>query len=68
LLTINRRLAQQLRSVLRRTFGNRGTGPAVCFTAAAGTLSVKAKLADIAVEYRAPHAEEQLWLPLRLPA
>ena len=53
-ITITRRLASQLRAVMRRAFGTRGPGPAVCFTAAAGTLSVKAMFADIAVEYAEP--------------
>ncbi len=40
-------------------------GPAVRFTVAAGTLSVKARSADIAVEHRLPTAaaDETLWLP-----
>ncbi len=54
--------------MLRRAFGTRGPGPAVCFTASAGMLTVKASSADIAVEYRTPHeqqAEETLWLPFQ---
>jgi hypothetical protein len=75
LLLINRRLAFHLRSVLRRALGTRGPSPVVCFTVAAGMLSVKAKNADIAVEYAAPHAgsaadteEQPHWLPLELLA
>lgn len=66
MLTITRRLAQQLKSVMRRAFG-RNSSPAVCFTANAGTLSVKAKCGDVAVEHRtsidAP--DEILWLPFQ---
>jgi hypothetical protein len=65
LITITRRQALQLRAVMRREFGTGEPGPAVCFTAAAGMLNVKASSADIAVEYRTPHeqqAGETLWL------
>ena len=68
MLTITRRQAQQLRAVLRRTFGNfRGPGPAVRITASAGTLSARAMFGDAAVEYRIPgqHMAETLWLPLQ---
>ncbi len=54
-ITITRRLARQVRAVMRRAFGNiRGHGLAMCFTAAADTLTVRAKFADVTVEYRAP--------------
>ena len=53
-ITITRRLARQVRAVMRRAFGNiRGHGLAMCFTAAADTLTVRAKFADVTVEYRA---------------
>jgi hypothetical protein len=53
---------------MRRAFGTRGRGPAVCFTAAAGTLSAKASVHDIAVEYTEPGANpaETLWVPFQL--
>ena len=65
MITISRRLALKMRAVVRRALGTRRLGPAVCFTVAAGTLSVKAKSADIAVEHRLPTdaADETLWLP-----
>ena len=48
----------------------RGTGPAVCFTAAADALIVRAKVADAAVECRIPgeYAAETLWLPFEFLA
>ena len=52
MLTIPRRLALQLKSVMRRAFGSRSPGPAVCFTANSGTLSVRARSGGMAVEYR----------------
>ena len=66
-ITFNRRCAHQLRSVFRRAFGSRGPGPAVCFTAVAGTLSVKASMCDVAVEHRIPQDQpaESLWLPFQ---
>jgi hypothetical protein len=70
LLTITRRMALQLKSVMRRAFGSRNATPAVCFTASAGTLSVKAKSGEIAVEHRTPTdaSDETLWLPFQLLA
>jgi DNA polymerase III sliding clamp (beta) subunit (PCNA family) len=68
LITITRRLAQTLRSVFRRALGSRNSGPALCFTAAAGTLSVRAKSGDIAIEYHGPgegNAPETLWVPFQ---
>ena len=67
-LTITRRSAYQLRSMFRRAFGTRGPGPAGCFTAAADTLSVKARSADIAVEYTelGGGTPETLWLPFQI--
>lgn len=67
MITITRRLAQQLRAVLRRAFGTRGPGPALCFTADAGTLSVRARIADIAVTYSEATTgpAETLWLPFQ---
>jgi len=68
LLTISRRLVRQLRTVMRRAFGARGHGPAVCFTAAPGTLNVRAKLGNIAVEYTAAGEQpaDTLWVPFQL--
>lgn len=67
MFTITRRSARILRSVLRRAFGSRAPGPALCFTAAAGTLSVRAKSADVAVEHRmvTDAADQTLWLPFQ---
>lgn len=67
MLTITRRQALQLKAVLRRAFGSRGPSPAVCFTADAGTLSVKASSADIAIAYdiATAAAPEALWLPFQ---
>ena len=64
-ISITRRRAQQLRTVLRRACGSRGPGPAVCFTVAAGTLTAKASGHDIAVAYSEPcdAPAETLWLP-----
>jgi len=64
-ITITRRQALQLRAVLRRAFGTRGTGPGVGFTADAEGLRVRAMSADAAVEYHVPGARpaETLWLP-----
>ena len=63
-------MALQLKSVMRRAFGSRNATPAVCFTASAGTLSVKARQGDAAVEHRmatdAP--DETLWLPFQFLA
>jgi hypothetical protein len=66
-ITITRRQALRLRSVFRRAFGTRGPGPAVCFTAGVGTLSVKARFGDMAVEYTEPRdgTAETLWLPFQ---
>ena len=67
MLTITRRQAHQLRAVLRRAFGTRGPGPALGFTADAEGLRVRARFADVAVEFRAPgeHPAETLWLPFQ---
>jgi hypothetical protein len=69
-ISITRRLIYQLRAVMRRGFGSRSPGPAVCFTAAAGTLSVKAGTYDIAVAYTGPGdgTAEGLWLPFEFLA
>ncbi len=71
MVTITRRLALQLRSVLRRAFGNcRGNGPAIGFIAGKEGLTVRSMSADAAVEYRAPgeRAAEALWLPFEVLA
>ena len=67
MVTITRRLAHHIRAVMRRAFGTRGPGPAVCFTVVADTLNVKARVADIAVEYSEPTrgSAETLWLPFQ---
>jgi hypothetical protein len=64
-ISITRRQALQLKAVLRRAFGARGPGPAVCFTADVEGLRARAMSADVAVEYRGPGAGpgETLWLP-----
>ena len=69
LISISRRLALHLKSMFRRAFGNfRGPGPAICFTASAGMLNVKAMFADIAVEYSGPGdgTAETLWVPFKM--
>ncbi len=65
MITISRRLALKMRAVIRRALGTRRLAPAVRFTVAAGTLSVKARSADIAIEHHLPidTADETLWLP-----
>ena len=71
MITITRRLAQQLRSVLRRAFGNfRGTGPAIAFIAGKEGLTVKSSFGDVAVECRLPgdRPTETLWLPFEFLA
>jgi hypothetical protein len=58
LITITRRLALQLRAMLRRAFGNRRSiAPDLCFIADREALSVRAMFGDVAVEYQAdgPH-------------
>ncbi len=69
MITISRRLALQLRSVLRRAFGNfTGNGPAIGFIAGREGLLARAACGDVIVEYRVPGrlAEETLWLPFDL--
>ena len=71
MITITRRLAQQLRSVLRRAFGNfRGNGPAIGFIADKAGLLVKSIYGDVAVECRLPgnRPTETLWLPFEFLA
>lgn len=71
MITITRRLAAQLRSVMRRAFGHfRGSGPAVGFIAGAEGLIVKSMFADAAVEFRAAgeRGGETLWLPFEFLA
>ena len=66
MITITRRLAAQLRPVLRRAQTNRrGSGPAVGFIGGKEGLIVKADCGDAIVEYRMPGTfdEETLWLP-----
>ena len=66
--TITRRLASQVRAVCRRAFGSTRTfGPAVCFLSSPSGLHVRAKSADVAVEYRGEGGggEDRLWLPLQ---
>ena len=71
MITITRRLAQQLRSVLRRAFGNfRGNGPAVGFIGDKAGLTVRSIYGDVAVECRLPgdRPTETLWLPFEVLA
>ena len=71
MITISRRLASQLRSVLRRAFGNfRGTGPAVGFIAGKEGLIARSSFGDVAVECRLPgdRPPEALWLPFEFLA
>ena len=71
MITITRRLAQQLRTVLRRAFGNfRGTGPAIGFIAGKEGLTVKSMFGDVAVECRLPgkRTAETIWLPFEFLA
>ena len=71
MITIPRRLAQQLRSVLRRAFGNfRGNGPAIGFIAGKEGLIARSSFGDVAVEYRVPgnRTAETIWLPFEFLA
>jgi hypothetical protein len=66
LVTITRRLVHHLRAVMRRTFGTRGIGPAVCLLTGPDGLRARARSIDAAVEYHAPElagTSETLWLP-----
>ena len=55
MITITRRLAQQLRSVLRRAFGNfRGNGPAIGFIAGKEGLIARSIYGNVAIECRVP--------------
>lgn len=67
MVTITRRLAQQLRAVLRRAFGQDRTGPVVGFFGSAEGLTVKSAFADAAVELRVPgrYDAETVWLPMQ---
>ena len=70
MITITRRLALQLRSVMRRAFGNfRGTGPQIGFIAGKEGLTAKSMLGDVAVEYReqGERTPETIWLPFEVP-
>jgi hypothetical protein len=71
LITIPRRLAQQLRSVLRRAFGNfRGNGPAIGFIAGKGGLIARSSFGDVAVECRltGDRKAQTIWLPFEFLA
>ncbi|MGO9110055.1 MAG: hypothetical protein ACLP9L_12555 [Thermoguttaceae bacterium] len=71
MITITRRLALQLRTVLRRAFGNfRGKGPAIGFIANAEGLTAKSMFGDVAIECRIPgdHTAETIWLPFEFLA
>jgi len=71
LVTITRRLAHQLRAVMRRTLGARGTGPAVCLLTGPDGLRARARSTDAAVEYHDPDTVgtgETLWLPFQFLA
>jgi len=65
LVTITRRLAQQLRTVLRRAFGNiRGKGPAIGFIAGKEGLIVKSIYGDVAIEWPPNVEPVGLYVPL----
>ena len=71
MITITRRLASQLRSVLCPAFGNfRGTGPAIGFIASKEGLTMRSVYGDAAVEYRVPgeRLPETIWLPFEFLA
>ena len=71
MITITRRLAQQLRSVLRRAFGNfRGNGPAIGFIAGKEGLIARSIYGDVAIECRVPgeRTDESIWLPFEFLA
>jgi hypothetical protein len=71
LATITRRLAHQLRAIMRRTFGTRGTGPAICFLSGPDGFRARARSIDAAVEYHAPElagTSETLWIPFQVLA
>lgn len=71
MITITRRLAQQLRTVLRRAFGNfRSKGIAVGFIGDKAGLTVRSAFGDVAVECRLPgeRPAETLWLPFEFLA
>ena len=67
MITISRRLAQQVRAVLRRAFGQARTGPVVGFIADKEGLTVKSAFGDVAVELRVPGARtaDTVWLPFQ---
>ena len=69
MITFSRKLAQQLRAVMRRAFGGRGVGPAVCFAQDLDGLRVRASRDSVAVEYRDPGplsaTADTLWLPFQ---
>ena len=71
MITITHRLAHQLRTVLRRAFGNfRSNSPAIGFIASAEGLTVRSIFGDVAVECRLPgtHTAETAWLPFEFLA
>jgi hypothetical protein len=55
---------------MRRAFGTRGPGPAVCLTSGPDGLRARARFIDAAVEYHASEAAgstaETLWLPFQV--
>ena len=67
MVTITRRMAHQLRAVLRRAFNQARTGPVVGFIADKEGLTVRSAFGDAAVELRVPgaRAEETVWLPFQ---
>jgi hypothetical protein len=71
LLTITRRLALHVRSVLRRIFPTRAHRPNVSIIGSAEGLRVRAAHGGVAVEYREARRKgpaETLWLPHKLLA
>jgi hypothetical protein len=71
LITITRRFASQLRSVLRRAFGSfRSKSHVIGFIAEREGLTVKSAFGDVAVEFRMPgeFTPETIWLPFEFLA
>lgn len=66
MITLSRRLAAELWSVLRRVGGRaRGYSPALLFSTAPDGMRVSTRMCDVAVAYHVPGnlPEEQFWVP-----
>ena len=66
LITITRRLAGQLRVVLRKALNiTRGAGPVLHFATGRDGMRVRARFKDAAVEYHAPGKlpPDEIWVP-----